>query len=154
MDHVADASPTGYTIHGTGGSGNNIAGGSVAITGGLSTGSGVSGDIVFQTGGTGAGAATPNSAVTGLTIKGATQQIIVGGSTPFVAWGGQTSSFPALKRSNAAIQARLADDSGFAQVQGKLTTHANAVAETITPDRTLVLYDASGNAYKVPCVAV
>lgn len=151
---VADASPAGYTIRGTGGLGNNIAGGSVAIAGGLSTGSGVSGDIVFQTGGMGAGTATSNSAVTALTIKGVTQQIIVGGLTPFVAWGGQTSSFPALKRSSAVVQARLADDSGFAQVQGKLTTHANAVAETITPDKTILLYDASGNAYKVPCIAV
>ena len=67
--------------------------------------------------------------------------------------GGLTSGFPALKRSSTTLQVRLADDSAFAPVQGKLTTDANAAAETITPDKTLTLYDASGVAYKVPCVA-
>lgn len=70
-----------------------------------------------------------------------------------LAFGGTTSSYPALKRSTTTLQARLADDSAFANVQGKLTTHANAVTETITPDKTLTLYDAAGTAYKVPCVA-
>lgn len=66
---------------------------------------------------------------------------------------GTTSSFPALKRSSTVLQARLADDSGFAPLQGQLRTHANAVTETITADKTLTLYDAAGTAYKVPCVA-
>lgn len=66
-------------------------------------------------------------------------------------FGGTTSSFPALKRSATILQARLADDSGDAFMQGKLRTVANAVAETITPDHTIVLYDAAGTAYRVPC---
>ena len=68
-------------------------------------------------------------------------------------FGGTTSSFPALKRSSTVLQARLANDSDFAPLQGQLRTHANAVTETITADKTLTLYDAAGTAYKVPCVA-
>lgn len=68
-------------------------------------------------------------------------------------FGGTASSFPALKRSTTSLQVKLADDSAFTNIQGKLTTHANAVSETITPDKTLTLYDAAGTAYKVPCVA-
>lgn len=67
--------------------------------------------------------------------------------------GGVTNLFPALKRSTTILQARLADDSGYATLQGKLRTDANAVAETITPTHTLTLYDAAGVAYKVPAVA-
>lgn len=66
-------------------------------------------------------------------------------------FGGTTSSFPSLKRSTTILQARLADDSAFASLQGLLRTAANAVAETITPDHTLVITDASGQAYRVPC---
>jgi hypothetical protein len=68
-------------------------------------------------------------------------------------FGGTTSLFPALKRDNTVLQARLANDSDFAPLQGQLRTHANAVTETITADKTLILYDAAGTAYKVPCVA-
>ena len=56
---------------------SNTAGANWTLIGSLSTGSGASGDIVFQTGGTGAGATVQNSAVTALTIKGATQVIQV-----------------------------------------------------------------------------
>lgn len=69
------------------------------------------------------------------------------------ALGGATADFPAIKRSGTTIQARLATDSDFAPLQGKLTTDQTAVTETITADSTLTLYDASGTAYKVPCVA-
>lgn len=64
-------------------------------------------------------------------------------------FGGTTSSFPALKRSTTALQARLADDSDFTKLQGQLQTHANAASESITPTHTLTLYDAAGTAYKV-----
>lgn len=70
-----------------------------------------------------------------------------------LALGGLTSAFPAIKRATSTLQIRLADDSDFAPVQGKLTTDTNATAETITPDSTLILYDAAGVAYKVPCIA-
>jgi hypothetical protein len=44
--------------------------------GSLSTGTGTSGDLIFQTGGTGAAATVQNSAVTALTLKGATQNVV------------------------------------------------------------------------------
>ena len=68
-------------------------------------------------------------------------------------FGGTTNSFPSLKRSGAGLHARLADDSAYAEIRGKITTEAAAVSETITPDKTLTLYDVNGTAYKVPCVA-
>jgi hypothetical protein len=68
-------------------------------------------------------------------------------------FGGTTTSFPALKRSSTVLQSRLADDSDFAPLQGRLRIHQNAVSETITATHTLTLYDAAGTAYKVPCVA-
>jgi hypothetical protein len=65
---------------------------------------------------------------------------------------GTTSAFPALKRSTTFLQARLADDSAFTNIQGKLTTDTNATVGTITPDKYLVLYDATGTAYRIPAV--
>lgn len=55
----------------------NTAGQNATIKGSLSTGSGTSGDIIFQTGGTGAAATVVNTATTALTIKGATQAVVV-----------------------------------------------------------------------------
>lgn len=72
--------------------------------------------------------------------------------------GGATSAFPALKRSSAILQARLADDSAFAQVQGKLTTDANATTGltagvvAATTNATITITDASGQVYRVPCI--
>jgi hypothetical protein len=67
--------------------------------------------------------------------------------------GGNTASFPALKRSAATLQARLADDSGFADFAMRdLYLGPAAVAGTITPTHTMTIY-ANGVAYKVPCVA-
>lgn len=72
--------------------------------------------------------------------------------------GGTTSSFPAIKRNATILQIRLADDSDFTNVQGKLTTEANATTG-LTPGAlaalttaTIVIYDATGTAYRVPCV--
>ncbi len=68
-------------------------------------------------------------------------------------FAGTTSSFPALKRSSTTLQVRLADDSGFATIQGKLRADVNAVAETPTATHTITITDAAGTAYKVLCVA-
>jgi hypothetical protein len=57
---------------------SNIAGANWSQVGSLSTGSGASGDIIFKTGGTGAAATVQNTAVTAMTIKGATQNVILG----------------------------------------------------------------------------
>jgi hypothetical protein len=77
------------------------------------------------------------------------------GNTDFnrVQFGGTSSSFPALKRSSTVLQSRLADDSDFAPIQGELRIHQNAVAETPTATHTMTLFDATGTAYTVLCVA-
>lgn len=77
------------------------------------------------------------------------------GGTDFdrLQFGGTTSSFPALKRSTTILQARLADDSAFAPIQGIHRTHTNAVAETPTATHTIEIQDASGTTYKVLAVA-
>lgn len=57
---------------------SNTAGVSLTVAGSLSTGSGASGDIIFQTGGTGASATNQNVQATALTIKGASQSLVLG----------------------------------------------------------------------------
>lgn len=70
-----------------------------------------------------------------------------------LAFNGYTASYPALKSSATAVQVRLADDSAFTNIQGKIQTHTNAVAETLTATHTITIYDATGTAYKVLAVA-
>lgn len=78
--------------------------------------------------GTGSGDFLASGAVpmTGdITLKNATVftdyangKAVVTGTTPMLALGGTSSSFPALKRSSAELQFRLADDSGYAGIRG------------------------------------
>jgi len=76
--------------------------------------------------------------------------LIVGGvSEDIVSFGGITSSFPALKRSSTTLQSRLADDSAFAPLQGKLTTDTAYVASTQISTGYITIYDSTGTAYKV-----
>ena len=70
-----------------------------------------------------------------------------------ITFGGLANTVPAIKRSTVRLQARLADDSAFTNIQGKLTTDTDYTAGSIVPTGFLTLYDAQGNAYKVPCVA-
>lgn len=68
-------------------------------------------------------------------------------------FGGISSSFPSLKRNTTTLQVRLADDSAFTALQGKLTTDTNAAAlAPPTTTHVLTLYDATGTAYRVPCL--
>ena len=69
-----------------------------------------------------------------------------------LAFGGTSASFPALKRSSTTLQAVLANDGGFTNIQGKLTTDTAYTATTIVPTGYLTLYDSTGTAYRVPCV--
>jgi hypothetical protein len=69
-------------------------------------------------------------------------------------FGGTTSSFPALKRDTTTLQVKLADDSAFAAIQGKLTTETAYTAGAPTATGYLVLYDSNGTAYKVPAEAL
>lgn len=84
---------------------SNTAGASpFAIIGSRSTGSGTSGDIVLQTGGTGAAATAQNSAVTAMTIKGASQHVAFGGSAPTLSsCGGGSPALNAAANDNAGI---------------------------------------------------
>lgn len=67
--------------------------------------------------------------------------------------GPSGTTYNRLKHGGAGIlQGRLADDSNFCTIQAKLKVHANAVSETITPTHTIILYDAAGQAYRVPCI--
>jgi hypothetical protein len=67
-------------------------------------------------------------------------------------FGGTSSSFPAIKRSGTTLQARLADDTAFASVQGKLTTDTAYAAGAPTATGYLVVYDSAGTAYRIPAV--
>ena len=69
-------------------------------------------------------------------------------------FGGTTSSFPAIKRDTTSLQARLADDSAFTNIQGKLTTDTAYTASVIVPTGYIVLFDSTGTAYKVPAEAL
>jgi hypothetical protein len=77
-----------------------------------------------------------------------------GGDFNRLQFGGTTSSFPALKRDTVRLQARLADDSAFTNIQGKLTTETAYTAGAPTATGYLVLYDSNGTAYKVPAEAL
>jgi len=74
-------------------------------------------------------------------------------ATPRFQLGGTSASFPALKRSTTSLQAVLANDSGFTNIQGKLTTDTAYTGTTVVPTGFITLYDSTGTAYKVPCVA-
>ncbi len=77
-----------------------------------------------------------------------------GSGLKLLTFGGVTSSFPALKRSTTNIEVRLADDSGFATIKGKLATDTNYTAGAPTATGYIVLYDAAGTAYKIPAEAL
>jgi hypothetical protein len=73
-------------------------------------------------------------------------------TSPIMQFAGTTSAFPAIKRSTTSLQARLADDSAFTNIQGKLTTDTAYTATVVVPTGFLTLYDSTGTAYRVPCV--
>jgi hypothetical protein len=69
-------------------------------------------------------------------------------------FGGTSASYPAIKRSSTTLQSRLANDSAFAPIQGKLTTDTAFTSGAITDTGYIVLYDSTGTAYKVACTPV
>lgn len=57
--------------------------------------------------------------------------VVLSGTTPMLALGGTSPAFPAWKRSGTDIQARFADDSGFARIYGyRLKTDYTGVEAT------------------------
>ncbi len=67
---VINSSPTGFTLHATGGSGTNIAGASLTLAGGIGTGTGVGGNIVFQYAPAGSTGSSLNTLQTACSISG------------------------------------------------------------------------------------
>ena len=91
-----------------------------------------------------------------------------GGATAILRFAGDTSSFPALKRSSAALIVRLADDSADAElIVGSLrinqtpTTVSQAVDTTINSGADgagnighRISFNANGTTYYIPCSSV
>lgn len=73
----------------------DTAGQNALIIGSRSTGSGTSGDIIIQTGGTGAASTVQNSAATALTIKGATQAVVIASGKTFQVGNAATTGLTA-----------------------------------------------------------
>jgi hypothetical protein len=65
---VAQSTPPAFTIHATGGSGTNIAGGDLKLAGGRSTGTGAGGSVVIQTAPAGGSGTSQNALVDRVTI--------------------------------------------------------------------------------------
>jgi hypothetical protein len=104
------------------------------------TGTGGSGPFIFKT-------AVPVASGYGLPTLTERLRITPAGLLTF---GGVTSSFPALKQSTTTLQARLADDSAFTNIQGKLTTdNAYTANALLTVSGYVTIYDSTGTAYKV-----
>ncbi len=61
---VTHATPTGFTVHGTGAASDNGAGASATIAGGISRGSGLGGSVIIQVSTSGAAAAVQNALIT------------------------------------------------------------------------------------------
>lgn len=72
-------------------------------------------------------------------------------ATSYISFGGVANTSPALKRSTTYLQARLADDSAFAPIQGKLTTDTAYTATVVAATGYITIYDSTGTAYRVPC---
>lgn len=58
----------------------------------------------------------PNGTVDTTFARGGAGKVSITGTTPMLQLGGTTSAFPALKRNGAGLEARLADDSGYASL--------------------------------------
>lgn len=77
---------------------------------------------------------------TTLARGGAAGKLTLTGTTPMIQLGGTTSSSPALKQSGTSLQARLADDSGFAPLTGSTITATVSIA---TSGSGTLLYSAT-----------
>ncbi len=85
-----NAAPSPWTLHGTGGSGANIAGGALAIASGQGTGTGASGAITFQTAAAGGAGSALNALATRMTIASDGALTITGATTLSAASDGLT----------------------------------------------------------------
>lgn len=72
-------------------------------------------------------------------------------TTPLLAFGGITASFPSIKRNATRLQAVLANDSGFTNIQGKLTTDTAFTLGAAAATGYITIYDSNNVAYRVWC---
>jgi hypothetical protein len=93
---------------------------------------------------------------TSLNIANAIVQVNAFGAlqNPEFRLGGGTSNFPTLRRNSTTVEVKLADNSAFTNIQGKLTTETAYTAGAPTATGYIVLYDSTGTAYKIPAEAV
>ncbi|HEY8108440.1 MAG TPA: hypothetical protein VIF43_00265 [Patescibacteria group bacterium] len=159
---VTNATPVGFTLNGTGGSGTNIAGASVAIAGGKGTGSAAGGDLnfqiakpdgsgsaanalatVFSLNGTGGAALFKNSADAANAFRvqksDSTDLINVNTSTGAVTITGLAGSGASLTNLNASnISSGTLDDA-------RLSSNVTLQGNTFNAASKLVQLDGSGN---------
>lgn len=93
---VVNAFPVSTVYHATGGSGSNIAGGSIGIAGGQGTGTGVGGNITLQVAPAGSTGSSLNALSTIVTVSPTTQNVLIqsSGATliPLVVQGATSQS--------------------------------------------------------------
>jgi hypothetical protein len=77
-----------------------------------------------------ADASAASTVDTSLTRGGAAGKVTIVGTTPMLQFGSTANTAPAFKASSAVVQARLADDSAFADLSAAIIT---AAAGTATP---------------------
>lgn len=143
-DSSWSASPSNVNLAGPSAAGTNVSGGNLTLLGGVSTGSADGGAVTLSVTPAGSSGTARNGSVT----------VLRAAPSGLVQFGGTTSSFPALKRSTTSLQVRLADDSAFTNIQGKLTTETAYTAGAPTATGYIVLYDSAGTAYKIPAEAL
>lgn len=105
---VTNATPTEYTISGTGGSGTDIAGAALSIAAGAGTGSGLGGSIQFKTAAAGASGASLNSQTTRVSID----------STGVVNVSGLTASRALVTDSSKNLTSSAVTDTELGYVSG------------------------------------
>jgi hypothetical protein len=146
---IVSATPSAYTIHGTGGSGSNIAGANIAIAGGEGTGSAAGGSILFETAPAAASSTSLNSLTTDMTVA-ASGNIGIGTSTPFARLtvsGPDTASTSAFVVANSASTTELSVlDNGNATLAGNLIQNSDQRLKTnvqsLEASSSLALIDA------------
>lgn len=69
--------------------------------------------------------------------------------TDILNFGGTSNLFPSLRRDGDILQVKLADDSDFCRVQGKLTTHNQAQMQIPSGITYLTFYDSNGVEFLV-----
>src|SRR5581483_8886283 len=133
-DGFSATSPVAYTIHGTAGSGSNIAGANVILAGGQGTGSSTGGSVIFQTAPAGSSGSSLNSLVEAARFV-ANGFFGIGTTTPsarLTVWGADTASNTVSFNvvNNASTTVFSVFDGGNAQLSGTLTQSSDRRLKT------------------------